>query len=79
MKTERYVCDIKDCGNNADIIGDKYQVIFHTDQTEGRSVKPYLSIETIDMCFECYDKVIKGNPIHGHGAQGNNVYSFTIM
>lgn len=75
MKTEIITCDV--CKSSEKVIENKsMQVIFHTDQTEGRSVKPYLSIEQFDVCEKCIDTVLKGNYIHGDGAQGYNNYSF---
>lgn len=74
MKTEVYKCDIKDCENNPQKKGFKIQVIFTTDQTEGRSCEPYLSDETIDICKSCLDKVLKGNYIFASGAMGYNTY-----
>jgi len=54
----------------------KIQIIFTTEQTEGRSCKPYLSIENLDICDECLDKAAEGNSIFAHGAQGHNTYYF---
>lgn len=69
------VCDIKKCENKAEKEQVKMQVKFHTDQTEGRNVKPYLSFETLDMCEECYNSVIKsGSYINAWGAMGHNTY-----
>lgn len=53
-----------------------FQVIFTTDQTEGRSREPYLSMERVDLCDECYAKVLDGNGLFGSGAQGHNQYWF---
>lgn len=69
-------CDIEKCGNKENVKEIKTDVIFTTDQTEGRSVKPYLSRETFDICANCLDKVFKGNMIFAHGAQGNNIFYF---
>ncbi|RJE47688.1 hypothetical protein A7K50_03305 [Dehalobacter sp. MCB1] len=49
----------------------KYPVIFHTDQTEGRYSKPYISIENIDICEDCANKILM---LDGWGAQGLNEY-----
>ena len=51
-------------------------VVFTTEQTEGRSVKPYLSNELIDLCNHCEQKIIKGRMIFGEGAMGHNRYWF---
>lgn len=53
------------------------QVIFTTEQTEGRSCKPYLSFpEELDLCDDCLGKIMKGNYVFGSGAQGYNDYYF---
>lgn len=74
-KPEEYFCDVcKDPilkGSKTEI-----QVIFTTEQTEGRGVPNYLSDESIDMCKKCHDHVLKGNYLFGHGAQGYNNYFF---
>lgn len=49
----------------------KYPVIFHTEQTEGRCVKPYISMESLDVCEDCSNKILK---LDGWGAQGLNEY-----
>lgn len=48
-----------------------YPVLFLTEQTEGRVVKPYLEKTKLDLCSECIGKVVK---INAHGAQGHNHY-----
>lgn len=47
-------------------------VWFDTEQTEGRSVTPYLSNESLHLCDDCADK---GIMIHAVGAMGFNEYS----
>lgn len=42
---------------------------FHTEQTEGRTVKPYITSTEIELCDECVEKVAV---INGKGAQGVN-------
>lgn len=42
---------------------------FHTEQTEGRMVKPYLTVVKIDLCENCIEKVVV---LNGEGCQGNN-------
>ena len=77
--TTIYICDIcknKLNQNNEIKLKFNIQVIFHTEQTEGRNVNPYLSNEKIDICQKCYNKVLEGNYIHGNGAQGCNNYYF---
>lgn len=81
MKKEVYTCDINGCnnqGNKTEInTGKKVQVIFTTEQTEGRSTSPYLEIDNIDICPSCLEILIKeGRYIHADGAQGHNKYYF---
>lgn len=75
MKTEVYTCDIRGCDRKALHKGTKLQVIFTTDQTEGRSCRPYLDNVTIDICDECMAKVLDGRAIYASGAMGHNQYS----
>lgn len=49
----------------------KYPVLFLTEQTEGRSVKPYISYKDLDMCKDCMQVNIT---ISGTGAMGYNEY-----
>lgn len=72
-KTEtRYFCDVcKKEVRQAEIHDIKYPVIFHTEQTEGRSVEPYISHEQIEVCKECISKICL---LQGQGAQGHNDY-----
>jgi ribosomal protein L37AE/L43A len=75
MKTEIWKCDIDKCENSANHKGLSIQVIFTTEQTEGRNTKPHLSNEKIDICQSCLDKVLEGNYIFGAGAMGHNCYT----
>jgi len=79
MKSEEYYCDVKGCGVSVtkDELKGKYiQVIFTTEQTEGRSVQRYLSNETIDICEGCMKRILNGEYLYGSGAQGFNQYWF---
>lgn len=76
VKTETIYCDIDDCKSDADVTEERLQVIFTTDQTEGRGTEPYLSNEGVDLCEKCLKKVLKGNYIFAHGAQGHNTFYF---
>lgn len=51
-------------------------VLFKTEQNEGTSCEPYFSTETLDICPECYSRLLKQWPIIAFGAQGNNNYEF---
>lgn len=81
MKKEitEYTCDI--CGKNIPetyphLIQQSIQVMFTTEQTEGRPVTPYLSMCKIDICIDCRNHLIKGNYIFASGAMGHNRYYF---
>jgi len=69
-------CDIDKCKNINNVKNEKIQVIFQTEQTEGRNCKPYLSIVSIDLCSSCKEKVLNGNAIMAYGAQGFNSFIF---
>ncbi len=87
MKTETITCDIKGCDNEIkpesnSILKKEYkktsiQIIFTTEQTEGRNVTPHLSMEQLDICDKCMANLLKGNYIYGAGAMGYNTYWFT--
>jgi hypothetical protein len=76
MRTEKYHCDIKGCDKEAEVKGQELQIIFTTEQTEGRLVKPYLQMEKLDICAACLLTVLSGEAIWAHGAQGHNTYHF---
>jgi hypothetical protein len=71
-----YKCDV--CGSDTKSIatGKDIQVIFTTEENEGRSIDPYLSIRKIDICKDCMQKVLAGHYIYGEGAMGYNKYYF---
>ena len=73
MKIEIFKCDV--CKKEVEELkmhtNYKLPVIFTTDQTEGRSRKPYLDYKKVDICFECYNKMIKERKfVTACGAQG---------
>jgi hypothetical protein len=74
MKKEIYSCDV--CKTECKVQNQQLQVIFTTEQTEGRSIKPYLCMSKLDICNDCLDKVISGKAIFAHGAQGYNTFYF---
>jgi len=74
MKTEKWTCDIKGCKNEASLKSKNIQVIFVTEQNEGRSCTLYLSNEKIDICTGCLNHILRGNYIRAFGAQGYNEY-----
>lgn len=77
MKIEKLICDVDNCiTNNEDVKSVDLQVIFETNQTDGRSCKPYLSNEKVDLCTNCRQKILDNNYLHAYGAQGHNTYYF---
>lgn len=70
IEIEKCICDV--CKKEVEKITTvNYPVIFHTDQTEGRSCSPYISQEKLDLCNECTERILM---LDGWGAQGVNSY-----
>jgi hypothetical protein len=65
-------CDL--CQKPATHLQEQVQIVFTTEQTEGRPTKPHLSIERLDLCDKCLQQIIDSNPVLAHGAQGHNTY-----
>ncbi len=77
MKIEQYICDVCDKEMKSGYKKENIQVVFHTEQTEGRSCPPYLSMVYIDICDMCLGMIMnEGKSLHASGAQGNNNYYF---
>lgn len=74
MKQVIFYCDV--CKKEASVVGKELDVIFTTEQTEGRSCTPHLSREKIEICVKCLDKILEGNYLFASGAQGFNEYYF---
>ena len=74
-KTETFVtiiCDIcKNKVENDKCLTVKFPVVFTTEQTEGRSTKPYISYNELDLCINCQKKILT---VQGQGAQGYNSF-----
>lgn len=68
MKKTIVPCDL--CWLEKYAFPNRLQVIFMTDQEEGRSTTPYIENENLDICRDCYFKVLKW-------AMWYNDYSFT--
>lgn len=65
-------CDI--CNSKTETLIDiVYPVIFHTEQTEGKYVEPYIYNTKIEVCPNCLKRLCRLSAI---GAQGYNRYSF---
>ena len=68
---EKCICDV--CKKEVERITTvNYPVIFHTEQTDGRSCNPYISKEKLDLCNECTKRILM---LDGWGAQGVNSYT----
>ena len=77
--TEKFVCDVCKSDIPVSLVSPKsqaIQVIFNNEQTEGRSCKPYLSSQHLDLCKVCQAHMLEGNYIFGSGAMGHNTYNF---
>ena len=76
MATHTHVtCDV--CREPAKHMKLSVPMRFTTEQTEGRYVSPYLSIEKLDLCQSCLDAIVAGQPLEASGAQGHNDYRIT--
>lgn len=66
-------CDLckKNVTNEKQLKTLKVPVKFLTEQTEGRSCKPYFTFPQMDLCVECLEKITM---VLGQGAQGYNEY-----
>lgn len=75
MKITKTICDIcEEETKNEEI---NIQVIFTTEQNEGRCCKPHLCNEKLNLCDKCLNNVLyHGNYIYGNGAMGHNNYFF---
>lgn len=51
-------------------------VVFSNNQDDGVNCSPYFSYNTLDICPECYERLLSEYPIKGIGMQGNNSYEF---
>lgn len=68
-------CDI--CGSDATHLKQKLQVVFTTEQTEGRPMSPHLSDQSLDLCERCLGRIIDRHPVRASGAQGHNTYELS--
>ena len=76
MEHKWCTCDV--CGNETDQqhTERQIQVVFTTEQTEGRMRPHQLTLERMDICQKCEDIIIGGKCLFGSGAQGHNKYWF---
>ena len=69
------ICDV--CGEETSNEKIDIQVIFTTEQNEGRCCKPHLCKEKLNLCNKCLNNVLyNGNYIYANGAMGCNTYFF---
>ncbi len=67
-------CDLCD-KEKTDIKKYNMQVIFETEQNEGRTTEPYFSNIGLDLCKSCYQSIIDERQyISATGAMGQNNY-----
>ena len=71
----KYYCDV--CHTETDNYEEKIQVIFETEQNEGKKCKPYLEENKLNLCDKCKNKILYGGKyIFAFGAMGSNKYFF---
>ena len=70
----KVMCDL--CKSTKDVKKEKIPIAFTTEQTEGRSITPYLTFEQMDICTDCLQRIVLDLPLTGHGAMGNNEYTW---
>jgi len=82
MRKEIVMCDVckedylHQSGEYKEKKKSNIQVIFTTDQTEGRPCSSYLQMVTIDICPTCFGRILDGNYLFATGAKGHNTYKF---
>jgi hypothetical protein len=70
-------CDVSNCEDLATHRNVKLQVIFLTEQNEGRGTDPYFSDEVLDLCSDHHQQILReGRYLHASGAMGQNTYFF---
>ena len=65
-------CDM--CTSEDDVTCVTAPCVFTTEQTEGRSVGPYLTQSKMDLCKTCMDILITNQPLYANGAQGYSTF-----
>ena len=78
MRTTNVIvtCDIKNREHLGKILNKSLTVIWTTEQTEGRSIDPYMDTQNMDICEGCYRFSIEERKhISASGAQGYNDYT----
>lgn len=73
------LCDVCEASASKSDGGKKnqdIQVIFTTEQEEGKTCPAYLSMQKLDLCSDCFMKVLLGHYIYAEGAMGHFSYKF---
>lgn len=70
----KHTCDL--CKEPATKLKKQIPVVFLTEQTEGRSCTPHITIETLDLCDRCLQRIVDSYPLTAYGAQGSNTYEW---
>lgn len=74
MLTETRSCDVKDERHGGKITyRSRIPVVQIADENDGRGTEPYLSVDSIDMCANCYNKMLKTREmLTSAGAMGHS-------
>lgn len=70
------ICMKENTDGKTEFITINKEVIFTTEQNEGRSISPYFTSCPLDLCKTCHAFALRGNAVFAHGAQGHNEYYF---
>lgn len=75
MKTTIMECDVKEQVHSGEVKSFDMQVVFVTEQNEGRATTPYFSNVKIDLCANCLKRLIESRKVlTAVGAMGYNDY-----
>lgn len=73
-----YYCDIDGCDTPVEPKDVReYEVVFDTEQNEGRSTEPYFQPAELYLCDKHREAYMAIQPIRASGAMGFNKYKFT--
>ena len=76
-KVVAYYCDIAGCGTPVEPEDVReYEVVFETEQNEGRSTEPYFQPAELYLCDKHREAYMQIQPIRATGAMGFNKYRF---
>lgn len=75
MKKEIITCDIEDRNHSPNIKTYEMDVVFTTEQNEGRTTSPYIDREKIELCDTCRNIILMDRKmVEAQGAMGYNKY-----